>query len=104
MTLYPLALFAHLLGVLGMFMAIALELTSLLGLRHARTLEQVRPWATLGVVPEKVFPFSGLLILEAGVYMALVGWGWRVAWIDVPLLALLLMFTLGPSSIRVGSR
>jgi hypothetical protein len=96
MTLYPFALFAHILGVLGMFIAIALEWTSLLGMRRARTLEQVRPWATLGVVPEKVFPFSGLLILGAGVYMALVGWGWQVAWIDVSLLALLLMFTLGP--------
>ncbi len=96
MTLYPFALFAHIIGVLGMFIAIALEFTGMLGMRRARTIEQVRTWANLSVVPEKVFPFSGLLILVDGVYMALVGWGWQVAWIDVSLLALILMFTLGP--------
>lgn len=95
MTLYSIALFAHILGVLGLFMAVALEMTSMLGMRRARMVEQVRTWANLSSVSDKVLPLTALPILVAGVYMAFVAWGWQTAWIDVSLLVLILIGIVG---------
>ena len=96
MALYPFALFTHIVGILAMFIAIALEFTSIVGMRRAGTTEELRSWAYLGIVPERIFPFAGLLALAAGVYMALVAWGWQTAWINVSLVTFLLMFVVGP--------
>ncbi len=96
MSLYPFALFAHIVGVLSLFMAIALEMSSIVGMRRASSIDQVRTWANLSAVSDRIFPLASLLTLIAGVYMAFVGWGWQVAWIDVSLLVLILMSIVGP--------
>ncbi len=91
MSFYNLALFAHILGVLGLFIGIGLQLTSVLRLRRAQFVAQVREWTSLTSVLGVLMPAASLLILVAGIYMTVTVWGWRTPWIDVSLAALILV-------------
>ena len=93
--LYTIALFIHIVGVLGLFACISLELVSLFGLRLARMLEEVRVWASLHQVIAWAFPLATLLTVGAGLFLALNAWGWRVPWIDVSFFAFIAMGLLG---------
>lgn len=93
--LYNIALFTHIVGVLGIFTCIALELASLFGLRRARVMEEVRAWAGIHKVIAWGFPLAALLTLGAGLFMALDAWGWNVPWIDVAFFTLITMALLG---------
>ena len=94
MDWYDLVLFAHILGVVGLFMALAVELASLLGARRARTVEAVRVWSSAIKPLAIVFPVTSLLILAAGLTMTLGTWGWGHAWIDLSLALLVLLSIL----------
>lgn len=96
MDWYHLALFVHIVGVLVLFAAIGAEFTVLLGLRRCQTVAQVRGWAALDGPIDRLFPLATLLILAAGIYMALTAWGWTTAWIDLAFVALLVMSAQGP--------
>jgi len=93
--LYTLALFTHIVGVLGIFIIVGLELASLFGLRRARLMEEVRGWASLHHVIAWAFPLAALLTLGAGLFLALDTWGWKVPWIDVAFFAFIAMGLLG---------
>jgi hypothetical protein len=93
--LYTLALFTHIVGVLGIFAVIALELASLFGQRRARLMEEVRRWASLHRVIAWAFPLAALLTLGTGRFMAWNAWGWKVPWIDGAFLAFIAMGLLG---------
>jgi len=95
MSLYNIALFIHILGVLGMFIAIGLELTGMFRMRAARTVEQVLEWSRISEPLQKVFPIVSLLILLPGLYMLMTTWGWTVAWINASLIGLVAMSVLG---------
>jgi hypothetical protein len=97
MTFYPYALLLHIVGVLGMFIAIGLEQAVLFRLRAAKTTALVREWSRVMSVAEKMFPISGVLILAAGLYMAFTAWGWSQAWIDLSLGVFLLASVLAPT-------
>ena len=92
---YTIALFIHIVGVLGLFTCIALELASLFGLRRAQLLEEVRAWTRLHQVIAWAFPLAALLTLGAGLFLALDAWGWKVPWIDVSFFAFIAMGLLG---------
>ncbi|HXT36909.1 MAG TPA: DUF2269 family protein [Chloroflexota bacterium] len=96
MSMYHLALYAHILGVLGLFVAIGLEWTSMVRMRRAKTVEQFREWASLHTTLDKVFPLSAVVILVAGLYMVGDVWGWSNAWINLSLAGLVVMGALGP--------
>jgi hypothetical protein len=100
MTFYSLALFAHMAGVLGLFIAIGLLWISILRLQRARTMAQVRERISLASVQERLLPTASLLILLAGIYMTVTTWGWKTPWIDVSLAALVVMGTLGGAVIN----
>jgi hypothetical protein len=93
--LYTIALFIHIVGVIGLFTCIALELASLFGLRRARLLEEVRAWTSLHRVIAWAFPLAALFTLGAGLFLALDAWGWKVPWIDVSFFAFIAMGLLG---------
>jgi hypothetical protein len=96
MTAYTLALFAHVTGALGLFVALGLEWNALAGLRSARTAEDARrSLGTFGTL-RVLGPISLLTILASGLYLtATVGWqGWNA----VGLLALVLIGVLGAGS------
>lgn len=94
MNLYSLALFAHVLGVLGLFIGMGLQWTITLRLRRARTLAQMREWSSLIAGVGKLGPASGALLLVAGIYMMVVSWG-LTPWIAVSLAGVLLMMAAG---------
>lgn len=97
MTWYHLALFAHICGVLLLFIADGVELTAMLGMRRAQAVEQVREWGRVEAAAEKLYPPAILLILAAGIYMALTAWGIRIAWIDTAFVLLLALSVQGPA-------
>jgi hypothetical protein len=97
MTLYPYALVLHIVGVLGLFIAMSLELTAVFRLRAAQTTIQVHEWMAVNRVLEKVLPISAVLILASGLYMIFTVWGWSHAWIDLSLGLLIVLGALGPA-------
>jgi hypothetical protein len=100
MTFYSLALFAHIVGVLGLFIAIGLVWISILWLQQAQTVAQVRERINLASIQERLLPAASLLILLAGIYMTVTTWGWTTPWIDVSLAALVVMGVLGGAVIN----
>jgi Predicted integral membrane protein (DUF2269) len=95
MSVYTLALFAHLLGVLRLFIGMGLQWTITLRLRRARTVAQVREWSSLIGGVGKLGVASGALLLVAGIYMTAIAWSMTTPWIVVSLAAMLFMIVLG---------
>ena len=95
MSLYNLALFFHIVGVLGVFIATAIEIVILFRMRRAQTSAQVREWVSADAPLGAVFSVLTLLILAAGIYMLFNGWNWRLPWVDVSFIALILMNVAG---------
>lgn len=86
--LYSLALFFHVLGALGMFVALGIEWTSLRSLSKASTVQEARGWLGLFMVLRHFYPASFIAILVTGIYMMAVAWG-GAPWIAIGLLGLL---------------
>src|SRR5437867_2127871 len=73
MTGYTIALFLHIVGALGMFVALAFEWVAWAGLRRSATVQEARGWLGLLGVVRRVGPASLGLILVAGLYMTEIG-------------------------------
>jgi hypothetical protein len=93
-SLYSIALFLHIVGALGLFVALGLEWASLSYLRRAATVEQAREWLKLFTSLRRLYPLAWLAILLPGFYMAATVWG-GVAWITLALAAVILIAVLG---------
>ena len=100
MSFYSLALFTHIVGVLGLFIALGLTWISMLWLHRAQTMAQVRERIALASLQERLLPAASVLILLAGIYMTVTTWGWKTPWIDVSLAALVMMGALGGAVIN----
>jgi hypothetical protein len=87
---YHLVLFLHILGALGLFMGVAVELVSMLGARQAQSVEAVRLWSSVHQPLAIFMPLTSSLIFFAGLAMLLGAWGWSHAWLDVSLVLFLL--------------
>ncbi len=96
MTLYSYTLLLHIVGVIGLFIAISLEVAVVFRLRAAKTTTQVHEWLTLGHVIDLVLPVSAVFILISGLALTLTVWGWKHAWIELSLGLLVLLGILGP--------
>ena len=94
MTNYSIALFLHIVGALGFFVALGLEWVTLRHLRRARTVEQVREWIRLPAEMGWVGMVAMVILLAAGVYMMITVWGGK-AWIIISLGSLVPMSILG---------
>jgi hypothetical protein len=106
MNIYSIALFLHIVGALGLFVALGLEWTGLRQIRSAISLEQVRPWMGILKNDRKVGFASMLTAVITGIYMMVTVWGVR-AWISVTLASLVLLIGLsivltGPRMVAVG--
>jgi hypothetical protein len=101
MTLYAVALFLHVVGALGLFMALGLEWTSLWHLRRATTTAQARLWTQLFASLRWIYPPSAATLLLTGFYMTATAWG-GVAWIGIALAAMVLLFARG--AVLTGGR
>src|SRR6185503_19225150 len=103
---YSIALFLHIVGVLGLFVVLGLEWTGLRQLRGVTTAELVRTWLRSSKNARRFGMVAMLTILISGAYMMATVWG-PVAWIAVSLGALILMVVLalalsGPRMAAIG--
>jgi uncharacterized membrane protein len=92
-------LFGHLIGVLLLFGAIALENVTLFFMLRSRTVEELRAATTFARLLGRMFPIAVVLILGFGI--GLVGhsdeFKWGEAWIDLGLGLLILLTIVGPT-------
>ena len=94
MSFYQLVLFAHILGVLGVFVGIALDWVTILRLRRAQARALVREVTSLVGFQARLIQVSSLLLLLAGISLTATNWGWRTPWILPSLGALAVMGAL----------
>ena len=97
MTPYSIALFFHVVGALGLFIAISLEWVSLAQLRRADTAEHARDWLGMYALVRWVGPVSLAAILLPGIYLTVTAWG-GAGWIITGFVAMLLLPPLGASN------
>ena len=93
MNTYSIALFLHIVGAMGFFVALGLEWTGLWQIRNAMTPQQVRGWMGILKSVRKVGFASMLTTVISGFYMLLTGWGGE-AWIIVTVGSLVLVIVL----------
>jgi len=93
MNAYSIALFLHIVGAVGFFVALGLEWTGLWQVRSAMTPDQVRGWMHILKGTRKVGFVSMLTTVISGIYMMLTVWG-GVAWVIVSLGSLVLVIAL----------
>src|SRR5206468_12397011 len=91
MSIYNIVLFVHVIGVIGYCLGIGMWLFVLVGLRRAQRVEQVRALIHLNDLSGPSSAISALLLLAAGLYLALTTWSLLPRWILVALISLLLM-------------
>src|SRR6266487_4270687 len=91
MSIYSIILFVHVIGAIGYFLGIGTQLFVLVGLRRAQRVEQVRALIQLNDQSGPVSGISVLLLLAAGLYLALAAWSLLTSWILVALISLILM-------------
>jgi hypothetical protein len=93
MNAYSIALFLHIVGAVGIFVALGLEWTGLWQIRSAMTPQQVGGWMRI-LRSVRKFGFASMLTaVVTGLYMMVTAWGGE-AWIIVTVGALVLMIAL----------
>ena len=93
---YRAVLFLHLVALAVLVGAIALVGVSYVRLRAARSLEEAAPWTTLADQTAILFPFAILGLFASGAYLTSDHWSWSTPWIDVSIVALVLVAVQGP--------
>ncbi|HKD09801.1 MAG TPA: hypothetical protein VKB79_28100 [Bryobacteraceae bacterium] len=94
MNLYSLGLFAHIIATVGLFAGIAIELVTLHALKRASPAES-HIW--IGLWP-KLLPLtiaSAVLLIGSGMYLAAASSLFDQGWIQVSMLALVIIAPLG---------
>jgi hypothetical protein len=91
---YDVALFFHICGVLTLFVATALELTTLVRLRGSRSVAEARTWSRLSP-PPPAFIVAVLVIIGAGLYMLHSNYGSAQPWAMTALTLVVVLSILG---------
>jgi hypothetical protein len=91
---YDVALFFHICGVLTLFVAVALELTTLMRLRAARSVAEARTWTRLSP-PPAAFIVAVVVIVGAGLYMLHSNYGSAQPWAMTALTLVVVLTILG---------
>jgi uncharacterized membrane protein len=98
------ALFVHIVGIVALFVGLALEWLSLDSLRNSTTPAQGAPWVgVLRGLPRLMAPAVGL-ILVSGIYLGARVGVLHSGWVDVSLAAMFLMGILGGPVVRSQTR
>jgi hypothetical protein len=92
---YHVVLYFHLLALFIGIGAGSVLLTCLLQLRAARTLELAVPWGTVAGQAGKLFPVAIIGLFATGAYMTSHFWTWSTGWIDVAIVALVVLGVQG---------
>jgi hypothetical protein len=99
MSGYAIALFLHIVGALGIFVALGLEWTGLWQMRSATSPEPVRAWLGILRSTQKVGFVSMLAAVASGAYMMATVWG-GTAWLIVTIASLVLVIGLAQALTR----
>lgn len=91
MSIYSIVLFVHVIGAIGYFLGIGTWLFILVGLRQAQRVEQVRVLIHLNNLSAPFGAGSAVVLLIAGLYLALSSWSLLTGWILVALISLILI-------------
>jgi hypothetical protein len=94
-TRFTVAIFLHLLGMVGLFIGYGLEWVASSLLRRSTNAEQVRAWLRIYRLS---LPISGsglLLLILSGVYFASFTESWKEGWLLTSLLAIVFAFGIG---------
>jgi hypothetical protein len=92
---YHVVLYFHLLFLFVGIGAGSVLLTCLFQLRAARTVEQAAPWGKVAGQVAKLFPVAIIGLFGTGAYMTSHFWTWSTAWIDVAIVALVVLAVQG---------
>jgi hypothetical protein len=85
MSLYSMMLFIHVSAAICLFIGFGIWLFGITVIAHAACVEQVRTLADVLLMVRLVVPVSALLVIVAGLTMALTTWGLQTGWIAVAL-------------------
>ncbi len=91
MSIYSIVLFVHVIGAIGYFLGIGSWLFILVGLRRAQRVEHVRALIHLNDLSGPFGAGSAVVLLIAGLYLALTAWSLLTGWILVALISLILI-------------
>ena len=94
--MYQIMLFLHILGVLFMFAAVGITLAGMAGMVSSKDNKSLAIWSRITTKADEFLPFSVILILLPALHLVFTTWGWKVAWVNVSLIALLFMTIAGP--------
>lgn len=92
---YTIALFLHIVGAIGIFVGMGLELAVVARLRGATAVAQVREALWYGKLIGRLMQIAPPLTLLAGLYMTVTAWGFAQAWLDIALALFLALTVLG---------
>lgn len=92
---YTLALLLHILGAVGLFVAVSLIIIAFVRMRQASTFEQVREWAWLANVAGKSIAFIAFIILVPALYMVIIAWGFATPWVMAALITFVVLAVMG---------
>ena len=104
MSIYTIVLFVRVSGAIGYFVGMGIWLFGLSAMRRAQHVEQLRTLAHLVGLTGPLFGISVLVLLAAGVYMALTAWSLLTGWILVGLVSLVLLAPLGTALLEPRRR
>ena len=94
---YTFALFVHILGAIGLFVAVSLIVVAFVRMRRASTIEQIREWASVADVAGKSMIFISLVVLVPAFYMVIVAWGFLMPWVMAALITFVVLSIMGAS-------
>ena len=95
MDTYHVALYLHLISLFVGIGAGAVLLVCLFQLRAARTLEQAVPWGAVAGTGRQVLPVAIIGLFGTGAYMTQHFWTWSTRWIDIAIVALVVLAVQG---------
>jgi hypothetical protein len=95
MTLYNIALFVHLIGVIVLFIAFGIGQRAGARMRGAASVDHARLWLGLLTVTTPMFPTALILLLGSGLFMASDAWSFTTPWVAVSIVAVVIVGVLG---------
>lgn len=99
---YGIVLFVHLCALIAAFAAAALAHFAEARMCAAKTVAEVRSWASLTARVAPTFPIALVILIGSGAYMAQSVWAWNDGWIDMGLVGAIAILLNG--GVLIGSR
>ena len=96
MDTYHVVLYLHLLSLFVGIGAASVLVVCLFQLRKARELMEAVPWGMTAGKIARLFPIAILGLFATGAYMTSDVWTWDTGWIDVAIVALVVLAIQGP--------